>query len=216
METLPEAIEDLIMNYVNQLNHYEKFKHVLEDIKENVDVEYHIPYWEAEAGYIVKTTTYKKEHYKRFRSVICHCCGRDIQLTMDEYSPEYETDDYSIDNHLHSVEKSIIKDMYKGRCKTFSDYNERKYLDLRSKICENQDDLTIGVIDDDGNRFEMLIDIGIDTDEDIEDIDTEDDDEMAIELTEEQVRELIEDFDEIDMFEEYEEILTDEESENTD
>ena len=207
METLPKDIENIIMSYVNQLNHYEKFKPVLDDIKLNIDVEYHIPYWEAEAGYIVKTTRYKKEHFKRFRSILCHCCGRDIKLTEDEYAPEYETENYSIHSHLHQISKSIMKDMIKGRCKSFTDYVESKYSALRNEIYEEQDSLIVGIVDEDGNQFDMLIDIDIDID-DIEEIDTEDEDEMVIEFTQAEVEDLIE---QIEIFEDFEEILTSEE-----
>jgi len=214
MESLPRVIEDIIMSYVNQLNHYEKFKHVLNDIKSNIDVEYHIPYWEAEAGYIVKTTKYKKEHFKRFRSIICHHCGRDIKSTEDEYAPEYATENYSIDTHLHSINKSIMKDMYKGKCETFTDYIESKYYELRDEICEEQNNLVIGVVDADGNQFDVLIDIDVNTDDEIEDIDTEDDDEMMIELTQSEVEDLIEEIDEMNMLEEYEEMFTSEDEDS--
>ena len=112
-----------------------------------------------------------------------------------------------------------MKDVVKNRCHSFRDYIESKYLELRDEIYEEQSNLIVGIIDDDGNEFEMLLDIDSgDDDDEIEDIDTEDDDEIIMEFTQAEIEDLIEEINEIDgmdIFEEYEELLTSEDEDET-
>lgn len=145
MEFIPKDIEEIIMNYVHQLKHYDNFKHVIKDIKYNIEVEYLVPYYEIEEGYIMKSVKYNNEYFKKISGVICCCCGRDVMSTVDEYiySQEDETLEY-----LYNIKEDIIKDMIEKNYYIIKNYNEESYANALREI--------IKII---GDYFEMLLDI---------------------------------------------------------
>lgn len=200
MDKLPKDIENIIKTYVNELNHYEKFKYVIKDINENLEIEYLIPYWDADTGYMLKNVKYKNEDFKRFSVILCYCCGRDIQITSDEYMNDIEEEDVEL--HLEQIEHSIMKDIWKGRCEKIIDYNEKTYLETRNKVFDQQNGYVLGRIElDNGNEYQILID----EDGEVEIIDSSDEENIIIDLTNSDIEELLDELE--DELEELEEEL---------
>ena len=148
---------------------------------------YLIPYWEADSGYIVKNIKYKNEDFKRFNVIMCHCCGRNIDLTIDEYNDIIEEEEEDIIYHLEEIKHSIIKDIWKGKYEKIIDYTEEEYLDIRDKVFVHQEHLFLGRIElEYENGYEILID-----QEEIEIIGTSDEEGILVDLTETDIEDMM-------------------------
>lgn len=187
LKDLPKEIEEIIQDYKSQLEYSERYDKIVKDINGNLKVEYVVPLWDSDTGYIGKLVKYKEEYYKRFTTIICFCCGRDISLTYDEYTEdEMETED--IDHQLHFLYKSILRDIQKKRYEVLEDLNENGYIKIKEIIEERMESFIIGTTELDDNEYRVLIDL--EDDGEIEDI--IDSDEEVIDYTPEELLEIIE------------------------
>ena len=187
MDFLPKEIEKLIIDYKEQLENTEKYDNVIRDLNNNLKIEYYVPLWESESGYIYKSVKYIDEYFKRFNAIICFCCGRDISLTYDEYIDHEENED-NIDYQLHQLYKSIKRDILKKRYEVLEDINSYFYIQAKEKIMDRLDGFIIGETEYDDNRYQIMIDY----EDDVEDI-YESDEEGVINLTNEELVELLQD-----------------------
>ena len=71
LAVLPKDIEEIILNYKYQMDHYDKYKYVLCDIKRNISIKYLVPFFDFDSGYLCKTIDYKNKPFRKFCSVIC-------------------------------------------------------------------------------------------------------------------------------------------------
>jgi len=182
-KNIPTDIEKIILDYLAQLEHFEKFKKIIKEIEEGITIEYLIPILDYNTGYIIRSVKYNNKKMKRLSSVLCYCCGRDISITHDEYNND-RWDEEDVDNQLHMIYQGIIDDWYNGDYITLKEYTFKKHQEICDKINNELDDLVIN-----GNGYELYIE-GIE-DIDIEDIDIED-------ITEEELLEMIEDIEEFE------------------
>jgi hypothetical protein len=186
---LPKDIENIIIDYKEQLENTEKYSKIITDIEEQLDITYLVPLWEYDSLYIYKSIKYKDEKFKRFNSIICWCCGRDISLTVDEYL-NYNMDEDSINYQLHQLHESINKDIYKKRYEKLEIINTMCYEQTREEIKRKMDGYIIGETTFDNNRYQVILE----HDDDIEEILFSDDE--VIDLTEEEFMELLQDMEE--------------------
>jgi len=177
-KNIPTDIEKIILDYLAQLEHFEKFKKIIKEIEEGITIEYLIPILDYNTGYIIRSVKYNNKKMKRLSSVLCYCCGRDISITHDEYNND-RWDEEDVDNQLHMIYQGIIDDWYNGDYITLKEYTFKKHQEICDKINNELDDLVIN-----GNGYELYI-------EGIEDIDIED-------ITEEELLEMIEDIEELE------------------
>ena len=154
LSILPKEIEKIILNYKHDMEHYEKYKHVLGDIKNNLSIKYLVPFFEYDTGYLCKTIDYKDKPFQKFCSVICNCCGRQIHKTLDEYGGNEE----EIKIELNHINNQLILDAEHNDCVEIKDYSLKKY----HNICERLEDTLYEELDemDEGEIFEILFELG--------------------------------------------------------
>ncbi len=165
LSVLPKDIEKIILSYKYQIDHYEKYKNVLCDIKKNISIKYLVPLFDFDSGYLCKTIDYKNK--QKFCSVICSCCGRQIHKTTDEYEPENNNDIDEIKDELKFIHDQIITDTEHNDCVEIIDYTSKKY----DSVCERIEDTlyeSLDVLNEIGEDevFEILFELG---EEDLED-----------------------------------------------
>ena len=157
---LPKDIEDIIINYKNQMEHYEKYKFVLSDINKNISIKYLVPCFEFDTGYLCKAIHFKNKPFMKFNSVICHCCGRHIKETKDEYDNDSD-DDEEVNIELNFIHKQILIDSKNNECIEVDDYNQEEY----NKVCDKLEKIQIEDLDilndiPDDEIFEILFELG--------------------------------------------------------
>lgn len=166
---LPKVIEEIILDYKAQLDNFEKFNRTLTQIKKDIKIEYLIPIMECNSGYLIRSVKYKNKKIERLSSVLCHCCGRDISETHDEYDIIEGINENVIDDQLHLIYQGIINDWYEEKYLKIDHYSNAEY----KKICDViNNDFDNFIVDED--NIELLFNFDDIEDIDIEDIDIED------------------------------------------
>jgi len=158
LSVLPKDIENIILNYKYQMEHYEKYKNVLCDIEKNISIKYLVPFFDFDSGYLCKVVDYKNKPFRKFCSVICSCCGRQIHKTTDEYESENDED---IKLELNFIHKQIISDTEHNDCVEIKDYTSKEY-DIVCEKIENSlyEDLDILNEMEEDEIFEILFELG--------------------------------------------------------
>ena len=130
MDFLPKEVEDIIIKYKNQMEHYDKYKHVICDIKNNLTIKYLVPFFEFDSGYLYRDIRFNNKPFKSLSTVICYCCGRQIYKTRDEYGSDNSEDE--VNNDLDYLHTQIIRDNERNRCVEVKNFNYNEY----NKVCD--------------------------------------------------------------------------------
>ena len=181
LKQLPTDIEKIILEYKYQMEHYDKYRYVLCDIKNNLTIRYLVPYLDYDSGYLCRDVRFNKKPFKMLSTVICYCCGRQIYKTRDEYDDENDEEDISI--NLDYIYTQIIKDNNRNRCIEVENFNDYNYKTLCEEL-EDEDGEEINLDDmDDEEILEILLEFGE------SDLDAEEFDELIRELEENDISE---------------------------
>ena len=161
LSVLPKDIEKIIFNYKYEMEHFEKFKHVLNDIEKNISIKYLVPFFDFDSGYLCKMVHYNDKPFQKFCSVICNCCGRQIHKTMDEYDSESDDDIDDIKDELNFIYNQIITDSDNNECVEIKDYSTQEY----DKVCEHLEETLYEDLDvlnnmDQEEILEILFELG--------------------------------------------------------
>ena len=130
MNILPKDIEEIIVNYKNQIEHFDKYKYVLCDIKNNLSIKYLVPVFEFDSGYLCRDIRFYNKPFKSLSAIICYCCGRQIYKTTDEYSNDNTDDEVIAD--LDYLYMQIIEDNNCNRSVEIKNFNDDEY----NKVCD--------------------------------------------------------------------------------
>lgn len=154
MNNIPKDINEIINTYIAQIEHFQKYKKVLSEIKEDLKIEYLVPIFECNSGYIIKSVKYKEQKLKRLSSIICFCCGREINKTHDEYINDEYISDEEIEEQIYLTYNGINDDWYEENYVIMRDLSQNEYVRIQDMINIDINNLVIN-----GNGFEIIIEL---------------------------------------------------------